>query len=95
MRQLSYVVVCMVACMPSYTYTFTFNPNPPEAGKSCTITFDGPPNSTLTLDWDPPSEPTTLVTRHDGTVTFVVPDDADSLIIRDGDGHEDGTTISH
>lgn len=74
---------------------FSFDPNPAEAGKPLTITYTGPAGTTINLTWTPTNEPSTAVTRSDGTVTITVPEDAEFLSVDDGAGNESGTTILH
>lgn len=63
--------------------TITINPNPPVAGKKATITYTGPKQTTLTLEWDPEAQPNSVLVGSSGTVTIVVPANATSLVISD------------
>ena len=73
--------------MPNPVYTITIDPNPPQQGCGCTISYDGPEGTVLTLDWDPRAEPSQVTIGKGGQVKVTVPAAATSLIVNDPDGN--------
>lgn len=65
----------------------TISPTPPSVGDTITITYSGRKPITLTLDWDPPGSPTSVVIpAGNAGGTVVVPPGATSLIVGDPSG---------
>lgn len=66
--------------------TITIKPVPPVAGGKVTISYTGTPGTKLTLDWDPASEPSSVVVDENGNAEVTVPAGATSLIVDDPTG---------
>lgn len=77
--------------------TISLKPTPPTAGGKLTITYTGAPGTKLDLDWDPASEPTSVVVDENGNAEVTVPEDATSLIVSDptGGAKDVATTVYH
>lgn len=76
--------------------SITISPSPPMQCGKVTFTCDGVlPGTKLKLDWDPAGEPNEAEVGSDGTVTVLVPIDAEGLIVTDPvSGVDDATTIT-
>jgi hypothetical protein len=79
--------------MQDPVYTITIDPDPLKAGKSAKITYSGPIGTTLTLDWDPSGEPSSVVIDEKGEATFTVPAAATSLVVSDPWDNSEATTV--
>lgn len=73
-------------------HNLEIEPNPLIQGQMARIV--GVPGATVSLDWDPPAEPDTLVIGQDGTVRFTVPAGVYSLAVADEHGNKDSATVS-
>ena len=72
-------------------YTVTISPSPLSAGRTGTITYDGPDGTEITLDWDPP--PSTTVRIWNGKATFTAPQNATSLVASDPWGNSSSSMV--
>lgn len=79
--------------MPGPVYTITIDPSPLTQGGKATITYDGPVGTVLTLDWDPPAEPSTVTIDNKGKARFTVPSAID-VIVSDPWGNTATSTVT-
>jgi hypothetical protein len=58
-----------------------FDPADPVRGEKCIIRTTGIPEGTeIKLEWNPPGQPDSVTVGADGTVSFTVPQNAETVI---------------